>query len=125
MGQFLDFISNLVPITGNSVADTILFFIIGAVAFGMAWFVTGALASGLDYDSDAMSTVHWIVRLLIFFGLLGLFIGIVQFIKWFLSLEWWVYLIIGLSILLIVAGIIILRVVVKRKQKVKVIYEKE
>lgn len=125
MGQFLDFISNIVPITGNSTADTILFFIISAVAFGVAWFITGAIARGLDYDSDAMSLVHWIVRFLIFFGLLGLFIGVVHFIKWFLSFEWWIYLIIGVSVILIISGIAVLKIVSKNKKKGKVVYEKE
>lgn len=125
MSQFLDFISNLVPITGNSTVDTVLFFIIGAVAFGVAWFITGGLAGALDYDSDAMSFVHWVVRLLIFFGLMGLFIGIVQFIRWFLSFEWWVYLIIGVSILLIAGGIITLVLVSKNKKKNGVCCEEE
>ena len=125
MKQIIDFISNIVPITGNSVADTILFFVIGAIAFAVAWWITGAVASGVDYDSESMSGIHWIVRIVIFLGLLGLCIGIVHLIRWFLSFEWWVYMILGISAALITGGIIFLKLYIKKKKKPKASIEAE
>jgi len=125
MKQIIDFISNIVPITGNSVADTILFFVIGAIAFAVAWWITGAVASGVDYDSESMSGIHWIVRIVIFLGLLGLCIGIVHLIRWFLSFEWWVYMILGISAVLITGGIIFLKLYIKKKKKPKASIEAE
>ena len=117
MSNLLDFISNIIPITGNPIVDTVIFFIISVIAFVIAWLVTGALASAMNYDSDSMSAVHWFVRFLIFFGLLGLAIGLVHLIKWFLSFEWWVYLIFGISVSLIVAGVLVLKMIsCKRKE---------
>lgn len=116
MKQLLDFISNLIPITGNSTADTIIFFVIGAIAFAIAWLITGAVASAVDYDSDTMSGIHWLVRGVIFIGLMLLAIGITHLIKWFLSFEWWVYLILGISVALITGGIIFLRLYMKKKK---------
>ncbi len=118
MKQLLDFISNLIPITGNSTADTILFFVIGAIAFAVAWGITGLVASGVDYDSDAMSGIHWLVRGIIFIGLMLFAIGITHFIRWFLSFDWWVYLIIGISVCLIASGIIFLKVYLKKKKPI-------
>lgn len=116
MKQIIDFVSNIVPITGNSVADTILFFVIGVIAFAVAWWITGAIASGVDYDSESMSGIHWIVRIVIFLGLLGLCIGIVHLIKWFLSFEWWIYTILGISAALITGGIMYLKFYIKKKK---------
>lgn len=116
MKQFLDFISNLIPITGDSTADTIIFFVIGAIAFAIAWWITGLVASGVDYDSNGMSGIHWLVRGVIFIGLMLFAIGLTRLIRWFLSFEWWVYLIIGVSICLITGGIIFLRVYLKKKR---------
>ena len=124
MKQFLDFISNLIPITGNSMADTIIFFVIGAIAFAVAWWITGAAASAVDYDSDTMSGIHWLVRGIIFVGLMLFAIGLTHLIKWFLSFEWWVYLIIGISIVLVSGGIIFLRLYLKKK-KPKLTIEEE
>lgn len=117
MSGFLDFISNLIPITGNSLIDTILFFAIGAVAFFVAWGLTSLVAPVTGYDSEGMSGFHWIIRVIVFVGLMLLCIGIAQLVKWFFSLEWWVYLIIGLSLLHIIAGIIVLRVAHNKKRK--------
>ena len=118
MKQLIDFISNIVPITGNSIVDTVLFFVITGIAFLVAWWITGVLASSVNYDSDTMSGIHWIVRIIIFLGLLGLCIGIVHLFRWFLSFEWWVYLLIGISIFLIIGGIVFLKMYLKKKKPV-------
>lgn len=116
MKQLLDFISNLIPITGNSTADTIIFFVIGAIAFAVAWMITGAMASAVDYDSNTMSGIHWLIRGIIFIGLMLFAIGLTHLVKWFLSFEWWVYLIIRISICLVGGGIIFLKVYLKKKK---------
>ena len=120
MEQLLDFIGKLVPITGNSAVDTIIFFVIGAIAFAASWWITGLVAYGVGYDSKTMSGIHWLVRGIIFIGLMLFAIGLTHLIRWFLSFEWWVYLIIGISICLITGGIIILRIYLKKKRPITV-----
>lgn len=116
MKSIIDFISTVCPITGNGLVDTILFAAIGAISFAVAWFVTRVAASGVDYDSDSMSGIHWFVRIVVFVGLFGLVIGIVHLVRWFLSFEWWAYLIIGCSLLFIAGGIVFLRLMIKKKK---------
>lgn len=116
MNNIIDFISTICPITGNSIVDTILFFAIGSIAFASAWAVTKIAASGVDYDSDSMSGIHWFVRIVVFLGLLGLVLGIVHLVRWFLSFKWWVYLIVGCSLLLIVVGLVFLHIAIKKKK---------
>ena len=111
MGGFLDFIGNIVPITGDSFIDAILFFIIGGIAFSAGW-AAGKLAEG---DSEAMSCIHWFVRIFVFLGLLTLAIGIVWLAKLIRSIEWWVWIIIGVSLSLVAAGVILLRIALKKK----------
>ena len=110
MGGFLDFISNIVPITGNSFIDSLLFFLIGSIAFALGWAAGGAV----DGDSETKSYVHWLVRVFVFLGLLGLTIGIVWLVKLIMSIEWWVWLIILVSLAHLIAGIVLLY---KRRKK--------
>lgn len=109
MKSVLDFISNICPITGDSLVDTILFAIIAAGAFFVAWMLTGAAADffGL-YNSGWMSALHWIVRLSVFFLLLGIVLGTVNVIRWVGSWPWWGYLILGLGVASVIAGIILI-----------------
>jgi hypothetical protein len=116
MKAILDFISNICPITGDGLVDTILFTIITAIAFFVAWNLTRAVAdfSG-SYDSGGMSALHWLVRALVFFLLLGIVIGIVNFIRWVGSWPLWGYLILGLGVTGAITGIVL--IVVFRKKK--------
>ena len=120
MKAILDFISNICPITGNSLIDTILFAIITAIAFLVAWKLTGAAAdfSG-SYDSDGMSALHWIIRFVVFFLLLGIVLGIVNFIHWVGSWPWWGYLILGLSVAGAIAGVVLIIVFRKKKKPIE------
>ena len=115
MGGFLDFIGNIVPITGDSFIDTILFFIIDGIAFSAAW-AAGKLAEG---DSEAMSCAHWLVRIVVFLGLLMLAIGIVWLVKLILSIPWWVWIIIGISLIHLIVGAILIHKNLKKKKKAK------
>ena len=109
MKAILDFISNICPITGDSLIDTILFAIIAAIALYAAWKLTGAAAdfSG-SYDSGGMSALHWLIRFFVFFLLLGIVLGIVNFIRWVGSWPWWGYLILGLGVASAIAGIVLI-----------------
>lgn len=112
MSGFLDFISNFIEITGNSVADSIILAIIGIVAFLVAFGFVGMIFDALGYyDSDLMSDTHWIVRVIVFLGLSFVCIEIAKFIKWLFSFQWWIYLIAGI----LLVGIIILIFVIKHK----------
>ena len=119
MASFFDLISNLVPITGNPIADSILFALINIVTFAIAWYITGLIAELIGYDPNGMSLVHWIVRIALYLGLLFLFAGAVKLIRWFLSFEWWVYIIIALVMSLIAGGIVLLCILIKKKTKAK------
>ena len=115
MGGFLDFIGNIVPITGDSFIDTILFFIIGGIAFSAGW-AAGKLAEG---DSEGMSCIHWFVRIFVFLGLLTLAIGIVWLVKLIRSIEWWVWIIISVSLIHIIVGAILIHKSRKKKKEFK------
>lgn len=86
MSGFLDFISAITPITGDSFIDSIIFAAITSISFAVGW-AAGSFVKG---DSEAKSYAHWLVRILVFVGLLGLVIGIVWFVKLILSIQWWV-----------------------------------
>lgn len=106
MGKFIiDLIGELVEISGNSTADTILFTIIGFISFSIAFGLVGVIFDGLGfYDSDIMSDAHWLIRVSVFAGLTYVGVKISQFIKWLFSFQWWVYVIAGTVII----GIIVL-----------------
>ena len=120
MKAILDFISNICPLTGDGIIDTILFAIITAIAFSVAWKLTGAAAdfSG-SYDSDGMSALHWIIRFVVFFLLLGIVLGIVNFIHWVGSWPWWGYLILGFSVAGAIAGVVLIIVFRKKKKPIE------
>ena len=112
MSDFLNFVSNIVPITGDSLIDTFLFFIISSVAFCVAWLVSGAVAD----DPNSRKAVHWMIRILVFFFLLILFIGVVWLIKLIMSIPWWGWIIIGVVLAHIVVGIVLLYRLAKKKK---------
>ncbi|MCR5693262.1 MAG: topoisomerase DNA-binding C4 zinc finger domain-containing protein [Bacilli bacterium] len=112
MGDFLDFISNFIEITGDSVADSIILAVIGVVAFLVAFGIVGMIFDALGiYDSDLMSGAHWTIRIIVFLGLSFVCILMAKFIKWLFSFQWWIYLIAGL----LLVGTIILTFVIRHK----------
>lgn len=98
MGKaIIDLIGELVEISGNATVDTILFAIIGALSFAIAFGLVGALFDALGfYDSDIMSDAHWLIRVTVFAGLTYVGVKVAQFIRWLFSFQWWVYVIIGI-----------------------------
>ena len=101
MAKILDLIGDIVPITGNSTIDSIIFCIISGVAFWVAWNLTGELADDVSYDSGWMSVIHWAIRIFVFLLLMAIAIGIVRFFTFVLSFKWWFYVIVGIPILTI------------------------
>jgi len=98
-----DLISSIVDISGNPIVDTVLFAIIGVISFSIAFGLVGAIFDAIGlYDSDVMSDVHWIIRIIVFAGLTWLFVGIFKLVAWLLSFDWWIYLIVVAVIILVV-----------------------
>ena len=103
--QIIDLIGELVSISGNSTVDSIIFAVIGAISFLVAFGIVGWIFDATGrYDSDLMSDTHWLVRVLVFTVLTWVGVKIAQAIKWLFSFQWWVYLIAGVVFI----GIIIL-----------------
>jgi len=121
MSSILDIISNFVEITGNSIADNIILAIIGVISFMVAFGIVGMIFDALGiYDSDLMSDCHWLIRILVFVGLSFVCIWIAKLITWLFSLQWWIYLIVGVA----VCAIIVLVHILKHKHSVKKYIEK-
>ena len=102
--QIIDLIGEFVSISGNSTVDSIIFAIIGAISFLIAFGIVGWLFDAIGrYDSDLMSDTHWLIRVLVFAGLTWLGVKIAQLIKWLFGFQWWIYAIAGF----VLVGIII------------------
>lgn len=113
MGKaIIDLIGELVSISGNSTVDSIIFAIIGAISFMIAFGIVGLIFDALGfYDSDLMSDTHWSFRVLVFAVLTWVGVKIAQLIKWLFSFQWWVYVIAGV----VLVGIIILIYYIKSR----------
>ena len=110
--QIIDLIGELVSISGNSTVDSIIFAVIGAISFLVAFGIVGWIFDATGrYDSDLMSDTHWLVRVLVFAVLTWVGVKIAQAIKWLFSFQWWVYLIAGVVFI----GIIILVYYIKHR----------
>ena len=110
--QIIDFIGELVSISGNSTVDSIIFAIIGVISFMIAFGIVGLIFDAIGiYDSDLMSDTHWFIRVLVFAGLTWVGVKVAQLIKWLFSFQWWVYVIVGV----VFVGIIILIYYIKSR----------
>ena len=116
MSWLIDLFQEFFSITGNSIIDTILFTIIGAIAFSIAFGLVGMIFDSTGhYDSDLMSDTHWFVRIIVFIGLSFIFSLIFKVIQWLFSFKWYVYLIGFIFII----GIIVLVFILKYKASKK------
>ena len=113
MGKsIIELIGEFVSISGNSTIDSIIFAIIGAISFLVAFGIVGWIFDAIGkYDSDLMSDTHWSIRVLVFAGLTWLGVKIAQFIKWLFGFQWWVYVIAGI----VSVGVIILVYYIKHR----------
>lgn len=110
MAGILDFISNFIDITGDFILDNILFVLIGLIAFYVAFGLTRDIFDKLDFHNSAiMSIVHWLIRIVLFFGLIVGSILLIKLLRWLLSIKWWIYLIIGTVFLIAVVIILLIR----------------
>ncbi|WP_264230251.1 topoisomerase DNA-binding C4 zinc finger domain-containing protein [Acholeplasma laidlawii] len=86
MGAWLiEFISNIVNITGNALVDTIIFSVIGIISASVSFGLVGALFQLTGkYNSKDMSDMHWGLRVIIFVILTFVLVKIAEFIRWLL-----------------------------------------
>ena len=117
MGQkIIDLIGEIVQISGNSTIDSIIFAIIGLIAFSIAFDLVGLIFDAIGlYDARIMSDVHWLIRVLVFGLITFILVKITQFIAWLCSFQWWVYVI----AFVLIVGILVLVYLVKYKSKKK------
>lgn len=117
MGQkIIDLIGEIVQISGNSTIDSIIFAIIGLIAFSIAFDLVGLIFDAIGlYDARIMSDVHWLIRVLVFGLITFILVKIAQFIAWLCSFQWWVYVI----AFVLIIGILVLIYLVKYKSKKK------
>ena len=117
MGQkIIDIIGEIVQISGNSTVDSIIFAIIGFIAFSVAFDLVGLIFDAIGlYDAQIMSDAHWLIRVLVFGLITFILVKIAQFITWLCSFQWWVYLI----AFVIIIGIFVLIYWGKYKSKKK------
>lgn len=117
MGKLLDFLSNFIEITGNQTADGIIISLIALLSLLIAFGVVGKIFEAIGlFNASLMSEVHWIIRVLVFFGLVFVFTLIAKFLAFLFGLPWWVWVIIGVVLVSIIALIIVLSI---RKRKAK------
>ena len=116
----IELISNIVDITGNPLADTIIFAVIG--------FISGSIAFGLvriifdffrNRDSRTMSEIHWGLRFVIFGVLTYVFVKIAQFLRWLFAPPALYYLVgfTSLIVSVVVLWLIFKKPAVKTKQE--------
>ena len=117
--NFTDILSNIIEITGNKTVDGIILAIIGIISFTIAFDVVGFLYRKIKYpDSDEMSKIHWLIRILIFLALAAILTFIAKKIIWFFSLPWWIILLTFIGIILLILSVIfIYRFRKKRKNQ--------
>lgn len=104
----IEFISNIVNITGNPMADTIIFAVIGSISGSLAFgFVEMLFDFTGKYNSKDMSDMHWGVRVFIFVLLTFVLVKIAQFLRWIFSAPQ-VYFLLGLIVLIVLVVVAIL-----------------
>ena len=120
MGELIKFIGTICPITGDNVVDTFIFTIITGISFIFAWKLTGCIADFTDiYNSSSMSFFHWAIRGVLFFLLLTIVLGIINLVHWIGSWPWWGYLVFGFVIAIMIAGIVLIIVLGKKRRSKK------
>lgn len=104
----IEFISNIVNITGNPIADTIIFAVIGSISGSLAFgFVEMLFDFTGKYNSKDMSDMHWGVRVFIFVLLTFVLVKIAQFLRWIFSVPQ-VYFLLGSIVLIVLVVVAIL-----------------
>ena len=112
----IEFISNIVNITGNPLLDIIIFGIIGVISFSIAFDLVGLIFGSIGkYDSKSMSELHWGIRVFIFAFLTFVLVKIAQFFRWIFTPPQ-VYFLLGLIALIVL--VVVLRLVYNNKKNI-------
>lgn len=120
----MELISNIVDITGDPVADTIIFFIIGPISGSTAFFIIGFFSNLFNkYDSNGMSKGYWFFTVLFFIGLTYGFVKLAQLLRWIFSPPALWYLL-GLIIFIVII-MIALFLIHKKTRRVEIIVPTE
>jgi len=105
----IELISSIVNITGNPIADTIIFAIIGVISGSIAFGVVEILFDAIGrHDSKEMSDVHWGVRVFIFVLLTYILVKIAQFFRWLFTPPVLYYFIAAIVFIIIIVVILII-----------------
>ena len=119
MGSWIiEFISNIVDITGNALVDTIIFAVIGIISGSVAFGLVGSLSNLTGkYNSRSMSDMHWGFRVIIFVILTFVLVKIAEVIR-FVFTPPALYYLIGFAIVVVI--IIVFILIFKKPTEVKV-----
>lgn len=116
----MEFISNIVDITGDPVTDTIIFFIIELISGSAAFFLVGFFSSLFNkYNSSDMSKGYWFFTALFFIVLTYGFVKLAQLLRWIFSPPALWYLIGVITIIAILVSFAF--VIYKKKKRIKII----
>lgn len=117
----IELVSSIVEISGNPTLDTVLFGIIGFISFSIAFGLVGVIFDSIGfYDSDVMSDVHWIIRIIVFVSLTWILVKIFQFFAWLLSFPWYVYIVIIAFVIFIVIIVYYIKYKIRKRINAKV-----
>lgn len=113
----IELISNFIEITGNSLADNIIFAVIGLISGSIAFGLVGVISNTTGIrDSKVMSEMQWIFRVFLFGFLTFIFVKIAQFLKW-IFIPPALYYLIGFFTVITIA-IILVKIFEKPKKKI-------
>ena len=111
----LDLAENVLPLTGDSLLDSFLFYGIGVASFRVAWYVAGQIES----NSFLMSIVHWTIRIIGFLVLWAIVVALYWLYRLFASIPGWGWIIIGAAMVHTIVGIVLLRKFLKKRKSKK------
>lgn len=116
----IELIPNIVDITGNPLADTIIFAVIGFISGSIAFGLVGIIFDFFrNRDSRTMSEIHWGLRFVIFGVLTYVFVKIAQFLRWLFAPPALYYLVgfTSLIVSVVVLWLIFKKLAVKTKKE--------
>jgi len=113
----IELISNFIEITGNSLADTIIFAIISFISATIAFGLVGVISNTTgNRDSKVMSEMHWIFRFIFFVLLTFILVKLAQLLKWLFTPPALYYLKGFLAIIII--AIVLVKLLKKNEDRV-------
>lgn len=104
----------------NPLYNWIVFGIIGLIGFAVAWNVVGSLYRNGDITGRTIgSLIHWIIRLLVMTALYLVIAFIIWIVKLAISIPWWVWIIIIVSLIGFATGTILLKQRMQKSKEIK------